>query len=552
MKSKTLQMTLAAALTVASGHAQLAPPPPPAPEAAPAPRAPKAGPATPGTPKPAPRQRLILPPDAVAIDLDDLKFDLEFDGFDTAEFKFQTDAARDAAREAARKSGKLARDLADLDSDRMKLDVEREVAKAMAKADIAGSVRGTIMGEVFRHKDFGLLAQAAPKPLPPIPPIGVDMKGRSPEAADRYYRRGVEYLDRREWDKAVESFDRVIQGGGTRADGAHYWKAYAQHRLGRRNEAQSTLADLNKNFPQSRWLGDAKVLEAEVRSASGKPVSPEAEADEDLKLYAINSLLHSEPERAIPLLEKILTRNNPPRLKERALFVLAQARTPKSNEIVASFARGKGNPDLQAKAVEYLGVYGGKENLQALSEIYTANNDPLVRRSILRGYLIAKDKERLLAAARSEQNMELRRRAVEYLGSLGAMNELADMYKGESNSDLRRAILGALSETENAERVIDIARSEKDPKLRMYAIRRLGDMNRTRTADALVSIYNSEQDRDVKATIIGALEDQNSARELVSIARSEKDAELKRAAVRRLSGMKSKEATDYLMELIDK
>ena len=45
---------------------------------------------------------------------------------------------------------------------------------------------------------------------------------------------------------------------------------------------------------------------------------------------------------------------------------------------------------------------------------------------------------------------------------------------------------------------------------------------------------------------------QNAAPQIVEIARSEKDPDLKREAVRELTNMKSKEATDYLMELISK
>jgi HEAT repeat protein len=430
-----------------------------------------------------------------------------------------------------------------IDRDRIRAEVDRARDEARRAANLYGKIAP------FELLNGRFFPQAAP--MPPMTPMPPFKGSRGPEGADRYYRRGTEYLDRREWEKAIEAFDRVIQGQGTRSDGAYYWRAYAQHRLGRRQDALATLAELQKNFPQSRWLNDAKLLETEVKAASGQAPSPESEADEDLKLYAIGALLNTDPERAVPLLGRILSRNNPPKLKERALFVLAQTRSPKANEIVASFARGNANPDLQAKAVEYLGVYGGRENMQILSDVYNGNSDPMVRRAVLRSYMIAKDKDKLVALAKTEQNPELRRQAISYLGSLRATQELADLYKTETSSELRRAILSALSETENAERLIEIARSEKDPKLRAYTVKRLGDMNRTRTADALVSIYGSETDRDVKAAIISALEDQNSAKELVTVARSEKDPELKKLAVKTLSQMKSKEASDYLMELID-
>jgi hypothetical protein len=50
--------------------------------------------------------------------------------------------------------------------------------------------------------------------------------------------------------------------------------------------------------------------------------------------------------------------------------------------------------------------------------------------------------------------------------------------------------------------------------------------------------------------VIDALSIQHNAPILVALARAEKDAQLKRRIVERLSTMKSKEATDYMLELL--
>ena len=97
---------------------------------------------------------------------------------------------------------------------------------------------------------------------------------------DANYRRGTSAIDRRDYDGAIVAFDRAIEAKIARADGALYWKAYAQNRLGRRDQALASLAQLQKEFPQSRWTSDAKALEVEVRQAAGRPVSPDAEADD--------------------------------------------------------------------------------------------------------------------------------------------------------------------------------------------------------------------------------------------------------------------------------
>ena len=117
---------------------------------------------------------------------------------------------------------------------------------------------------------------------------------RSEDEETQLYERGTQALDQRRWDRAQQLFDDVIKLKGRRIDGALYWKAYAQNKQGQRPEALATLAALRSGHPQSRWLKDAAVLEVEVRQASGQSVSPEKTGDEELKLIAINSLLHSD------------------------------------------------------------------------------------------------------------------------------------------------------------------------------------------------------------------------------------------------------------------
>jgi hypothetical protein len=117
-------------------------------------------------------------------------------------------------------------------------------------------------------------------------------------------------LDERDYDRALRDFDQYYKGAAeikdARADGALYWKAYALSKPGRRDDSLAMLAQLEKSYPSSRWLNDAKALQLEVRQASGQGGSPESQTDEDLKLLAINSLMNTDAERVVPLLEKLL------------------------------------------------------------------------------------------------------------------------------------------------------------------------------------------------------------------------------------------------------
>lgn len=375
-----------------------------------------------------------------------------------------------------------------------------------------------------------------------------DQRGR----AEDQYQRAQELLDRREWARAVDRFNTIIDAKSSRTDAALYWKAYALDKLSQQADALAALAELTKGYPSSRWMSDAKALEIQVRQRVGQPVNPEAESDEELKLLAIQGLQHSDPAQAVPMLEKFLQGNQSPRLKQRALFVLAQSNSAQAREILSGIAKGGSNPDLQSRAIQYLGIHGGAENRKILADIYASSTDVNIKRQILRSFMVSGDKARVLNAATTETNPELRVEAVRQLGVMGAREELGQLYAKETSVDVKKQLLQAMFVGGDATRLIEVANNETNVELRRTAVRQLGTMNREKTGAPLVTIYGKEKDADIKQQAINGLFIQNNAEDLVAIARKETDPAMKKAIVSKLSLMKSKVALDYLMEILNK
>jgi len=369
------------------------------------------------------------------------------------------------------------------------------------------------------------------------------------DRADDLYERARDLIEDGRYDRALAELDRILALNSSRMDAALYWKAYSLAKMGQRADALNALADFQKRFADSRWLRDAKALELELRQASGQKVSPDSESDDELKLLALRGLMNSDPDQALPIIEKILAGTSSPKVKDRALIVLSQSRSARAREIITGIAR-TGNPDLQLKAIRYLGLMGGPESRQALADIYKSSNDAAVKRAILRGFMTSNDRERLLSLAKTESDPGLRGDAVRQLGILHATSELSQLYQTESSPEVKKAILQAMFVGNDASTLIELAKGEKDPELRKAAIRNLGLMRRPETAAALTSIYASDTAPDVRKTVVNALFLQNNASALVALARSEKNVEMKKDIVSKLSLMKSKEATDYLMELL--
>ncbi len=126
--------------------------------------------------------------------------------------------------------------------------------------------------------------------------------------------------------------------------------------------------------------------------------------------------------------------------------------------------------------------------------------------------------------------------------------------KSSSSRRLRERALHvvARSETQRGQALLtQVARGKVgNPDLQVQAIRHLG---RSQSADhrpLLTEIYNSSADAAMKRAVIDALSAQDSAPTLVALARKETDPALRREMVRRLSRMRTKEANDFMAELL--
>jgi len=357
------------------------------------------------------------------------------------------------------------------------------------------------------------------------------------------YRTGQRDIDAGRFAEAIEEFGQVARRGGSEADAALYWKAYAEHKAGRKEQALATLRQLAGTYPKSHWRDDAKALEVEIKGPSGT-----TNEDEDLKLYALNGLAGSDPGHALPILQKFLQGNQPQRLKEQALFVLSQCDAPEARKILLATAHGTANPELQLKAVEYLGIAGRDENTRILEEIYRAASRPEIKQAVLNAYLIAADQGRILAVAQDSKD-PLHGHAINTLGALGARKELRQLYQNATSPEDRMQVLDAMGVAGDVDTLIDLARREKDPQVRRKAIQGLGIAGGSKTGEALRSLYSTAADGATRQSVVEALFIQGNAHALIEIFHAEKDREMRREIVQRLSMMHSDEATKFLEKI---
>ena len=133
-----------------------------------------------------------------------------------------------------------------------------------------------------------------------------------------------------------------------------------------------------------------------------------------------------------------------------------------------------------------------------------------------------------------------------------ASSELAQLYQTETSVELKKSILQAMFVGGDSDKLIELAKNEKDPELRKTAIRNLGLMKRPGTTEALDRRSTRPTRRSTSRRRSSTRCSSRATRPGWStLARAEKNVELKKEIVSKLSNMKSKEATDYLMELLE-
>jgi HEAT repeat protein len=368
------------------------------------------------------------------------------------------------------------------------------------------------------------------------------------------YAEGTRAVNESRWQDAVGFFSKVALIHGEHAEGAIYWKAYAENKEGQPANALSTCGELRRSYPSSRWLKECGALEIEIRGKSGDPIPPQAEADENLKLLALNALMQQDASQAVPILQKILGGSQSEELKSRALFVLAQNQSPQAQALIGQIARGQSGPALQIKAIRMLAAAKGKGADDTLADIYQHSSDAQVKRAILQSYLITGDSARVLAAARQESDPDLVHTAVHTLGAMSEGADLLTLYRATNNAQTKAEIISSLiaSGHNGVAPLTEIEGSEQDPELRRKAIRNLGIAGGMSAAPALVSTYEKNSDAETRRAAAQALFLANDAHDLVALARAEKDMELKKYLIGQLSLMHNHEATDYMLEILNK
>lgn len=219
----------------------------------------------------------------------------------------------------------------------------------------------------------------------------------------------------------------------------------------------------------------------------------------EVRQQAVFWLSQVRDERAVDMLNDILKNSRDQDLREKALFSLSQGKGARGTQILKEFAMNETqNNELREKAIFWLGQRRSPDNAEFLRRLYsTLKNDELKEKilfSLSQQRGMGNDQWLIDIARNTSENDELRKKAMFWAGQGGAsMDQLIGLYSQLPERDMREQLIFVFSQRKDPKAVtkmLDIAKTDKDPELRKKAIFWLSQSRDPRVQDFLLELID--------------------------------------------------------------
>jgi HEAT repeat protein len=453
------------------------------------------------------------------------------------------------------------------------------------------------------------VAQEAARPAELPPPAS--LQG---DPADSIYRAAREALTRREYRKAADLFARIPERfpkSGYAPD-ALYWQAFALYRVGGEPQlraARDALRRQRERFPEAATKGDAAALDVRIQGELARggdqqavqevsrvaeppeppdaPEPPEAghppvppdhmgphakhrdgrcdDEGDDMKIAAINALIHMDSDKARPILRRVLARRDAASvcLRRKAVFLISQGEGEGAEDILLTSARTDPDPEVREQAVFWLSQVGTERAAGALDSILRTSTDRALQDKAIFA-LSQQDSPRARQALRTyaertDAPEQLREQAIFWIGQSGGaenakyLRELFGRIKGE---ELRKKILFSVSQMggeESGKWLVSVARDRAQPmEVRKQALFWAGQGDAS--IQDLTGLYGSFDDREMRDQLIFVYSQRDepaAVDKLLDISRRDPDPELRKKALFWLGQSDDPRAAKALQDIIE-
>jgi tetratricopeptide (TPR) repeat protein len=275
------------------------------------------------------------------------------------------------------------------------------------------------------------------------------------KSAQTMYDEARRLMYRKNWNAAIKGYTKILEKfpASEYAVRAYYWLAYSlynsdlsmespERMLNSHKKAISHLETLMKQYPSSRYFKNAKLLKVEIAEnlvnkgfkEFKKYIENGATKDDDIdiKISAIESLIHMDKKKAFPILEKILrSTDNDPRLRRKALFVLSQTNDSRVIPLLKDIALKDKDREIREKAIFWLGQIGGENAQDELLNLYhalgdTKDDQKLKAKLIFSIAQLNTDEsvKQMISIYKKEKSLKVKKKIIFWLGQSGRKEAL--------------------------------------------------------------------------------------------------------------------------------
>jgi len=359
------------------------------------------------------------------------------------------------------------------------------------------------------------------------------------------YDEGQKALRAQHWMEAARQFAEAARIQGAESDriaAAMYWRAHALYKADHRGDAARQISELERSYPDSRWLAEARALQVEYQGSI-----EDAGAEDELRVFALSQLIERDLERALPLLLEIMRETESDQARQDAMFVLGMSDSPKAQQAIAEAARNSDDPEMQAQAIQMLGAASSDASLSMLSGLYSDASDKRVKEAVIHAYISADSPDPLVAILKAEKNTDLQREVIHALGAMGETEALQELYPGLTSPETRMAAIEAFAIADDNQMLRQVLSTETDPELRQTAIQGIAMVEADDASEFLQSLYSETSSHDEKVAILESLVRLSDAEGLaLEIVNTERDPELLALSIQMLGVMGATESLSGL------
>ena len=224
--------------------------------------------------------------------------------------------------------------------------------------------------------------------------------------------------------------------------------------------------------------------------------------DKEVREQAVFWMANVPTDEATTMLIDLAKKGDDLDLQKRAVYSLSRSKSPRAATTLRDIALdANADVSLRGDALSWYMSGPGKASGDAftfLKDVYGRADDERFKRRVLQIIMSRRSEESraflVEVAQNSRESMDVRRSAVSSLSGSGVTNvQLAQIYDRTTEVEVRRqliSVLGSLRDNAGIDKLLDIARNEKNVELRKQAVSSLSRSKDPRALQLLTEIIN--------------------------------------------------------------